>query len=226
MRLKPGYGVLEIGCGTGNVLHMLRETCTYGKVIGVDLFMEGLQFAKSRSGASLVQADVGALPFADSFDLVGAFDVLEHLPDDVGALQRIGAVLKPGGTLLLTVPAHRALWSYFDEASNHCRRYEMRELRTKLASNGFEVEYISEFMVSIFPLVWVSRKLATLLNRWTASGARKDSYELANRELRIIPIVNRLFAATIAQELKFIGRRRVLRHGTSIIAIARKNTGM
>ena len=77
-----GYRVLEVGCGSGNVLRVLEETCTRGKVVGMDLFADGLKYARKRTTCSLVQGDMQNPPFGTQFDLIGLFDVLEHLPDD------------------------------------------------------------------------------------------------------------------------------------------------
>ena len=84
-----GYRVLEIGCGTGNVLQLLENICRNGRVIGMDLFHEGLEFARRRVSCSLVQGDLHDSPFATQFQIVGMFDVLEHLSDDREVLQDV-----------------------------------------------------------------------------------------------------------------------------------------
>ena len=89
------------------------------------------------------------------------FDVLEHIPEDVETLVALREALTPGGRLMLTVPSHQNLWSYFDEAAHHCRRYSSREIRARLIEAGFEVEFLSEFMTCIFPIVWLFRKIGT-----------------------------------------------------------------
>src|SRR5205807_25061 len=99
-------------------------------------------------------------PFLDSFDMLGLFDVLEHLEDDCAVLKALRSLLSPAGSLLITVPASRALWSYFDVSAHHCRRYDVAELREKLTASGYEVEFITPYMASIFPLVYAGRKLA------------------------------------------------------------------
>src|SRR5262245_7133302 len=150
--LTAGYRVLEVGCGTGNVLRFLERACPRGTVIGMDLFGEGLRYASHRTSCALVQGDMHAAPFAAQFELIGLFDVLEHLQDDRRVLNDLTGMLAPGGALLLTVPAHRSLWSYFDEASCHCRRYEPEELESKLRDAGYQVEYLTQYMASVFPL--------------------------------------------------------------------------
>ena len=113
--LADGYRVLEVGCGTGNVLRVLEQTCRRGLVVGMDLYGEGLTFARGRTHCPLVRGDMSHPPFEARFDLIGLFDVLEHLADDRRVLRDVRAMLAPGGRLVLTVPAHPELWSYFDE---------------------------------------------------------------------------------------------------------------
>ena len=103
--LTPGFRVLEIGCGTGNVLRVLDQVCPSGTVVGMDLFAEGLKYAQQRTSAALVQGDMHHPPFASQFDIIGLFDVLEHLPDDRQVLRDLKGMLRENGTLLLTVPA-------------------------------------------------------------------------------------------------------------------------
>ena len=84
--LAPGYRVLEVGCGTGNVLRVLEQACPHGMVIGMDMFAEGLYYARQRTSCPLIQGDINKPPFAKQFDLICLFDVLEHLPDDIQAM--------------------------------------------------------------------------------------------------------------------------------------------
>ena len=219
--LAPGYRVLEVGCGTGNVLRFLEQTCKNGVVTGIDLFAEGLQYARRRTTCQVVQADINAPPFATQFHLIGLFDVLEHLPDDMQVLRNVHTMLAPGGILLLTVPAHPSLWSYFDEGSHHCRRYRVSNLESKLNNTGYQIEYLTQYMVSIFPLLWLGRRLKSLIDR-RPSGSADRTDALARAELRITPVANGLLAFLLAPEARLIARRRRLPMGTSLLAIARK----
>jgi SAM-dependent methyltransferase len=215
--LEPGYRVLEVGCGTGNVLRILEDTCTSGEVTGMDLFAEGLEYARRRVRCDLVCGDIHALPFDHAFHLIGLFDVLEHLPDDVQALRDLHAALEPGGSLLLTVPAHTSLWSYFDEASHHCRRYQAADLKSKLLRNGYHIEYMTEYMAALFPLMWFGRRIARLFKRPCASVD-----ELATQELRVRPFVNEVLYRVLEQEAHLIEKRKHLPVGTSLLVAARK----
>jgi len=219
--LEPGYRVLEVGCGTGSILCALEQACTRGTVIGLDILSEGLQYARQRTRCSLVQADSHSLPFANRLDLIGLFDVLEHQQDDEGLLMSLRTHLTPAGTLLLTVPAHPSLWSYWDEACHHYRRYRPSELEEKLKKAGYRVEYLTQFMASLFPVMWLSRRLAGWFGRGRADDAAR-AQQVAARELRIIPVINELMGWLLSLELGWIARRRRLPIGTSLLAIAHK----
>ncbi len=129
VKFQPGYRVLEIGCGTGNVLNVMRKACSQGFVVGSDLFFEGLKFARDRVTCPLIQADLHAMPFQAKFNLIGLFDVIEHIPNDQEILERLKQILVPGGFLFITVPANPSLWSYTDEAAHHFRRYNVHFFR-------------------------------------------------------------------------------------------------
>ena len=220
--LPSGYRMLEVGCGTGNVLRVLGQACEHGTVVGMDLFAEGLEYARRRTSCSLVQGDVHMRSFRTEFDVIGLFDVLEHLADDVQVLRELHAMLTEEGALILTVRAHASLWSYFDESSRHCRRYELPDLKEKLIGAGYHVEYLTQYMAIIFPLIWLGRRLAA-----TRSGFSPDKPEevrdLARKELRIMPVINGLLTFLLAQERHSVARRWRLPIGASLLAVARKN---
>ena len=219
--LPPGYRVLEVGCGTGNVLRVLEQVCARGRVLGMDLHMDGLCYARQRVTCPLVQGDVHRPPLGTNFELIGLFDTLEHLPDDAQVLHDLYGMLRHGGVLLLTVPAHHSLWSYFDVSSGHRRRYELAELVTKLTDVGYLVEYSTEYMATLFPFIWLERRLATLLNRRTLDKTERR-HEQAHRELSIRKGVNELFGFLLTQEARVLASRRTLPIGTSLLAIARR----
>jgi len=212
--LPGGYRMLEMGCGTGNVLRELEKVCDRGTVIGADLFDEGLAIAQQRVSCALVRSDIRQFAFDRPFDLVGIFDVLEHIADDAAVLDDLYRAIKPGGALLVTVPAHMALWSYFDEAAKHCRRYEPAELRTRLTEAGFEIEYLTSYMTAIAPLMWLGRKCSS---RGKANDAQR-----VERELRVRPGINGLLKALLAMERPMIRWRQRLPFGSALLAIARR----
>ena len=221
--LEAGYRVLEIGFGTGNVLRVLESVCQQGRVYGMDLFDEGGQYARSRVSTPLVKGDLLTPPFGMCFDLVCLFDVLEHIEADHNALERVNELLKPGGRLMVTVPAFESLWSYFDEAAHHVRRYSRQLLISSLRKTGFEVEYASYYMMSIFPLVWAGRRLASLRPSSSRLTPEKRVDALTLNELRIVPLVNPVLAGVLGAETLLTARRIALPFGTSLVALARRS---
>jgi hypothetical protein len=127
-------------------------------------------------------------------------------------------MLKDGGALILTVPAHMTLWSYFDVAACHCRRYESPGLTQILQESGFEVEYLTQFMMSLFPLVWLTRRMRA----GDAEADRERAAERAATELKIVPVLNGVLKFVLAGEAFAIQRRWRLPLGTSLLAVARK----
>ncbi len=212
--------VLEVGCGTGNTLRVLEQVFGADAVMGMDLFVDGFRYARQRTGCRLVCGDVCQPPFSILFDVVCLFDVIEHLSDDLSILRGINRLLVKEGTLFLTVPAHLSLWSYFDELSDHVRRYEFGELASKLEQTGFEVEFQSSFMMSLFPILWIGRRL----NRWLGRGVSgSDNHDaLFQRELRINPLLNWLLYGMISVENRWLRQCRRLPVGSSLAVIARK----
>lgn len=216
------YRVLEVGCGTGYVLSMLKSVCENGTVVGMDLFTEGLRLARRRASAVLVRGDMHSPPFGPEFNLVGLFDVLEHVHDDQQVLHLLRALLSKGGKLVITVPAHPNLWSYFDEASHHVRRYERAELERKLQETGYEIERTTYLMSMLLPLVWLRRKLAVPL-RFRRMPSRSVINNLAARELHVTPVVNKVLYGLMSLESCLLARERNLRWGTSLLIVARRS---
>lgn len=217
----PGFRVVEVGCGTGNTLRVLEQICPTAQVIGVDPFEEGLRHARRRVSCELIQGTVEELPEEPPFHLICLFDVLEHLPEDEWVLAHLFSRLAAGGKLVLTVPAHMSLWSDYDELGHHCRRYGCSELGVKLRAAGFRIEYLSEFMTWLFPLVWLRRRAAAALRR-PRSSAPDGGVSLIENEMRIVPVLNGLLYWLLAVEVPLVARGWRLPIGTSIIAVAER----
>jgi len=221
--LPANYRVLEIGCGTGQLLKTLQANCSGGQVFGLDLFWEGLAFARQRSTASLIQGRAETMPFNEGqFDLIGMFDVLEHLENDEAILHSVERMLKPGGKLILTVPAGRRLWSTTDLVARHQRRYEPEELNQKLQNSGLQVEYLSEFMQALYPLARLRPKAPLLLEDMSAEEERKSRRKFG-QELMVLPVVNEIAYLLLSTEVRKIRRYQPIRRGTSLIAVASRS---
>ena len=178
--------------------------------------MEGLRFCRGQVDLPLYQIDATLLPFHNYFEIIGMFDVLEHIEDDERVLRECRAALKEQGRLILTVPACPALWGPFDELSHHRRRYTHRNLCEKLEHAGFAVEWASHFMFFLFPVIYVLRTLKKRFGR-----ARVDTSERVPSDLRIIPILNPLSLHLLRLE-KLLMRYVGLPFGTSLLVVARR----
>jgi SAM-dependent methyltransferase len=146
--LPDGARILDAGCGSGRVLDELAH---FGDAVGVDLSPGAVAAAWSR-GHSVARARVEELPFADAtFDLVTCLDVIEHTPDDLRALRELVRVTRPGGHLLVTVPAYQSLWSAHDVRNEHHRRYRRGSLRQVAGSAGWQLVRDTHFNSLLLP---------------------------------------------------------------------------
>jgi SAM-dependent methyltransferase len=214
--LMDGFSILEVGCGSGNVLRVLQRLAgDHGRVEGLELSDEAADVARARTGLRVTNGYVADLDPDARYDLIAAFDVLEHIADEAGVLQQLRERLVPGGRLILTVPAHQSLWSAFDVASGHERRYSRKTLSRALRSSGFRVEYISYFMSLLYPLMWLRRRLM--------KSQKADMGALLDSEFQIVPGVNRIAYELLRREAVIVRARRHLPMGTSVIAIARRS---
>jgi len=204
--------LLEIGCGTGNVLAGLAAAGALSRLAGSEAHPSGLRYAARRlPGAELLQMDARHIPYRDEFDIVAAFDVIEHVDEDDAVIAEMFAACRPGGGILLSVPQHRWLWSYRDEFARHRRRFDRGELLRKLHAAGFERPWTTSFTSLLLPLM--------MLSRWrqrAATGFDPDS------ELRIGKVANRTLEAVMAVERGLIRARLPLLAGGSLLAIAHK----
>ncbi len=211
--------VLEHGCGTGYVLAGLPRLFPRAQVVGADLFAAGLKLAQRRFAGPLIQTDLIHCGFRAAFDLIGLFDVLEHLDDDVQVLRSLRDQLRAGGWLLLTVPAHMSLWSDYDIASGHRRRYTIPQLESRLRETGFSVEYSTEFMMPLLPLMSVRRRMSWRTGA-NGKGRAKASVE---QELHAHPLINRMLELILRPEPIWIAKRKRLPLGTSLLALAQRS---
>lgn len=149
---------LEVGCGTGFVLAELHRARPDMRIVGSDLREAGVAVARQRLPDVQIECvDVRLLPYQSEFDVVGAFDVLEHVQEDTEALRRLYQAVRPGGGVLITVPQHPWLWSSADDFAHHARRYTRRELAHKVRGAGFEIERVTSFFSLSLPAMALSR---------------------------------------------------------------------
>ena len=211
-----GLSMIEVGCGNGSVLEFLKNIGV--QIDGVDLFAEALRFCARRVDVPLYQADALRMPFPDQrYEVVGLFDVIEHITDDEGVLKEMHRICKSGGRIVITVPAVKWLWSYFDEHSGHKRRYAKGELRGKLERAGFVVETMTFYMFFLLPVVAAFR----LLKNVAASRKTQDGDLWGSAEVKTIPFVNGAFLAALRLE-RLIVKHVGLPVGASLLAVARK----
>ena len=202
----PGARLLEIGCGTGHNLAMLGQ---FGPVDGLELDDQARAIAERRLGRTVMSAPLPELAGVPEhyYDLVGAFDVIEHIDDDEAALESIATRLKPGGKFVMTVPAHRWMWSAHDVVNHHKRRYSKSALKKLIDKSPLRLELIGYFNSLLFPLAVAERM---------ASKARgKDD---ANLSLPSAPL-NSALEHAFAVERHLIGRVP-LSPGLSLFAVA------
>jgi len=204
---------LEIGCGTGYVLNGVAQAYPQAILTGSEVFSVGLPYAASRvKNAELLQMDAKRIPYVDEFDVIGAFDVLEHIKEDEAVLAEMLRALRPGGGIAITVPQHPWLWSHQDEYACHVRRYRIGELREKVLQTGFKVEFETSFVSLLLP--------AMIASRMTRRNAPANNDAIA--ELRLPTFLNRAFEGVMNAERQLIriGMRFPL--GGSLLLIAKK----
>jgi len=205
---KPNPKILDVGCGTGANLKMLAG---FGRAEGVDISAQAVEFCRERGLDSVKLGAIEELPYEnDSFDLITALDVVEHLDDDVAGLREMRRVLRHDGRLLLFVPAFMFLWGVQDDVSNHRRRYTLPSLLKAVEAAGFSVEWSSYANISFFLPVLLVRSVM----RWL--GLRADTEYGINISLMNGPF-SRLFAAE-----RFVLSNGKLPFGVSAVCIARR----
>lgn len=210
VRLPEGARLLEAGCGTGGNLAMLAG---FGEVSAFEPDAGARRLASAKAGIEVRNGSLPeGVPFEDeSFDLVAALDVVEHLEDDLESLRALRRTLRPGGWMLLTVPAFPFLWSRHDESHHHKRRYRRDGLLRVMSQAGFSSVKVTYFNSLLFPLIAGVRLVKTLLGyEGTADDALPSSP------------VNRLLGTTFASERHLVGRV-ALPAGVSLLAIARND---
>jgi SAM-dependent methyltransferase len=155
--------ILNIGIATGATSHMLEY---FGTVTSSEYDHETCRFVKEELGMEVIQASITDLPFEDNFfDLVCAFDVIEHVEEDAIGVSEMKRVCKTDGFIAITVPADMALWSQHDVINHHFRRYTLPEINELMKKTGLFVSYVSYFNSILYPPVLLVRKLKNIFGR-------------------------------------------------------------
>jgi SAM-dependent methyltransferase len=200
--------ILDAGCGTGAILQQLGHP---SKNVGVDLAPEAISFCQARGLSNVQQGDIGALPFADaSFDAVICSSVLYHqwVNDVAGAIRELGRVLRPGGLLLVNVPAYEFLHSAHDDAVMTARRFRKNEMRSLLLKNGFAIRRLTYWTTLLFPLAVLAR---TFGGSKSGRDFQRPSGFITDLFLKIMSIERALL------------KRFSLPFGVALFAVAQKN---
>jgi len=205
--------VLDVGCGTGSNLRLLVEL-GFGDVTGLDRSEDAIRWCREKQLPPVERGDLCALPFPeDHFDLVLATDVLEHIDEPDAGVAELRRVLRPGGTLIVTVPAFESLWGLQDDVAHHKRRYRRDELVVQLRAGGFTVTRSFHFNFLLFVPIWLARQLI----RWLGVELASEN-EINTRWL------NALLEWIFAFDVWAAPRLRP-RFGVSILAVARRTDG-
>ena len=207
---------LEIGCGTGAFLEQLAAESDL-QITGSEIYLRGLHYAKRRlPSVEFIQFDAkqGVLP--ESFDMIAAFDVIEHIDDDVAAISNIHQMLTDGGYFIVTVPQHMFLWSKLDEIVKHKRRYSREELVSKLRREGFTIDMRTSFLFVLFPLMAITR----LMDR--PAGSSQDGDASFENRVGFPKVLNWIFDKFMRIDEFLIERGVSLPFGGTLLVVARK----
>lgn len=200
--------ILELGCGTGHNLTMLGR---FGTVEASELDDTARAIASERLGKPVKAAALPDVSMFDAagYDLIALLDVLEHVPDDAGSMKAILGLLKPGASLLLTVPINPWMWSAHDVAHHHHRRYRRSEIVALARDAGFDIDLVSPFNTLLYPPIAAVRLLGKMTGKESSDDAMPS------------PTVNRLLDTVFGLERSLIGRVP-MPFGVSLVAVLRR----
>ncbi|MHB8689882.1 MAG: class I SAM-dependent methyltransferase [Solirubrobacteraceae bacterium] len=212
--LPPGAKVLDAGCGSGRTLPELER---FGSVCGIELDPTAAALAAARGAFDVRTGRLEELPWEDAtFDLITCLDVIEHTPDDRVTLRELLRVTRPGGWLLVTVPAYQALWSQHDVENHHFRRYEREPLRRAAAEAGWAVRRMTSFNSLLLAPAAAVRLAQRRRPRRHANGDYKA-------DLNVGPAwLNGVLEQPLRSEARWLARGRTLPAGLSLLAVLQR----
>lgn len=204
---------LEIGCGTGFVLSGVNSAFPEVSLSASEIDSAGLPYIRQKvEAANVFQMDARHIPFREEFDVIGAFDVIEHIDEDEEVLSQIYNACKPGGGVIITVPQHPSLWSEVDVFSCHKRRYTKNELIGKIQKAGFEIVDTTSFVTLLLPLM--------LLSRLKIKSKKKDFDPM--KEWSIPGFLNRILEGIMSFERILIKAGLRFPAGGSLLCVGKK----
>jgi SAM-dependent methyltransferase len=216
LRRTGGHSLLEIGCGNGDLLRRLSEEPDV-QLTGSEIYLKGLKYSQAKLPlVDFIQFDASEGVTGERFDVIAAFDVLEHIEDDRATMANIFEMLSENGRLVLSVPQYMFLWSNLDEIVFHKRRYSRREMIQKLTNSGFVIERTTSFVFVLFPLMFVSRLLDRKIKPTANDGHALD------RRVRFSRFTNSLFDAVMRIDEFLIRLGLSLPFGGTLVFVAKK----
>ncbi len=208
-RLGRPLRILNVGVATGRSSEALAR---FGSVVSVEYDRATAEVARRVLGPTVLRASITELPCADNtFDLVCALDVLEHVEDDHNAAEELKRVCVPGGFVCVTMPAFRALWSHHDEVNHHLRRYQVRDAQRLFASGG-RVVYSTYFTCILFPALFAFRMASRVVQSAVGGSGAGSDFTVRNP-----PTIERLLYRLMLIDAWWISRRRRLPFGVSLL---------
>lgn len=218
MSSKGKTRLLEIGCGTGNFIREIVQDDNL-EITGSEIYIKGLKYAKENiPGVEFVQFDVTQGKIDKRFQIIAAFDVIEHIENDAAALLNINQMLETNGVLIISVPQHMFLWSRLDEIVKHKRRYSRGELIEKLKANGFDICFSTSFLFFLFPLMLISR----LFDKGKGRDGSRSNKQALQKRVQFSGSLNAIFNLLMRIDEGLIKMGISLPVGGTLVVVAKK----
>jgi len=209
--------LLEIGCGNGEFLKTIVEDKNI-EITGSEIYVKGLSYAKKNlPDVNFIQLDITKGVLGESYDMILAFDVLEHIANDIDAISNIKDMLTDRGNLVISVPQYMYLWSSLDEILKHKRRYSRSNMLDKLKTCGFEIRYCTSFVCALFPLMLISR----IFDRMGTNS--KSDEAVLEQKVSFSVLFDFIFDKVMRIDEFLIRAGISLRFGGTLVVVAQKN---